>query len=92
MTKKISGAGHWRPEVKIIRGKTIYELEGIKLRSCRLWLDAKGFHPFLDQEDLTKPDLEKSMGCPYNELPNDAWWSMDKYDRELARNSKYAQK
>jgi len=65
----VSGAGHWRPEVKIIRGKTIYELEGIKLRSCRLWLDAKGFHPFLDQEELTKPDLEKSMGCPYNELP-----------------------
>lgn len=29
----VSGAGHWRPEVKIIRGKTIYELEGIKLRS-----------------------------------------------------------
>ena len=36
----VSGAGHWRPEVKIIRGKTIHELEGIKLRSCRLWLDA----------------------------------------------------
>jgi len=52
--------------------------------------DAKGFHPFLDQEELTKPDLEKSMGCPYNELPNDAWWSMDKYDRELARRSIYA--
>ena len=26
----VSGAGHWRPEVKIIRGKTIYELEGVR--------------------------------------------------------------
>ena len=70
--------------------KTIYTLEGLRLRSCRLWLDQTGFHPFLDQDDLTKPDMQKSMGCPYNELPKEAWDTMDRYDFELARRSKYA--
>jgi hypothetical protein len=72
--------------------KTIYDLEGIRLRSCRLWLDAKGFHPFLDQDELIKPDLEKSMGCKYEDLPKEAWDMMDIADMELARRSKYARK
>ncbi len=70
--------------------KTIYELEGIRLRSARLWLDKDGFHPFLDQDKLTKPDLQKSMGCKYNELPKEAWDIMDNYDEALAKGSIYA--
>ena len=37
----------WIKESKRVK---ISELEGIRLRSCRLWLDADGFHPFLDQD------------------------------------------
>jgi hypothetical protein len=70
--------------------KTIYNLDGIRLRSARLWLDEKGFHPFLDQDELTRPDMQKSMSCKYNELPKEAWDLMDKYDSEKARRSKYA--
>ena len=70
--------------------KTIYNLEGIRLRSCRLWLDATGFHPFLDPDELEKPDMQKSMGCTYDELPKEAWDTMDRSDFELARRSKYA--
>ena len=70
--------------------KTIYTLEGIRLRSCRLWLDENGFHPFLDQDNLTRPDLQKSMGCTYDELPKEAWEMMDKYDNAIAKGSKYA--
>jgi hypothetical protein len=70
--------------------KTIYELKGIRLRSCHLWLDENGFHPFLDQDKLTKPDLQKSMGCTYNELPKEAWDTMDRYDENIARRSIYA--
>jgi hypothetical protein len=70
--------------------KTIYTLEGIRLRSCRLWLDENGFHPFLDQNELTRPDLQKSMGCKYDELPKEAWEMMDKYDNAIAKRSKYA--
>ena len=66
------------------------KLEGIRLRSCRLWLDEKGFHPFLDQDELTRPDMQKSMSCKYNELPKEAWDLMDNYDAEKARRSKYA--
>tara|TARA_Y100001949_G_scaffold121762_1_gene103595 strand:- start:466 stop:702 length:237 start_codon:yes stop_codon:yes gene_type:complete len=66
------------------------KLEGIRLRSCRLWLDEKGFHPFLDQDELLRPDMQKSMSCKYNELPKEAWDLMDKYDAEKARKSKYA--
>ena len=62
--------------------KTIYDLEGVRLRSCRLWLDAKGFHPFLDQDELIKPDLEKSMGCKYEDLPKEAWDMMDIADND----------
>ena len=69
--------------------KTIYNLDGIRLRSCRLWLDEKGFHPFLDQDELTRPDMQKSMSCKYNELPKEAWDLMDKYDSTKARRSKY---
>ena len=70
--------------------KTIYELEGIRLRSARLWLDENGFHPFLDQDELTRPDLQKSMGCKYDELPKGAWDMMDTYDETAAKRSKYA--
>jgi len=66
------------------------KLEGVRLRSARLWLDEKGFHPFLDQDELTRPDMQKSMGCKYNELPKEAWDLMDKYDSTKARKSKYA--
>ena len=66
------------------------KLEGIRLRSCRLWLDEKGFHPFLDQDELIRPDMQKSMGCKYEELPQEAWYLMDNYDREKAKRSKYA--
>ena len=66
------------------------KLEGVRLRSCRLWLDEKGFHPFLDQDELTRPDMQKSMGCKYNELPKEAWDLMDKYGSTKARKSKYA--
>jgi hypothetical protein len=66
------------------------KLEGVRLRSCRLWLDEKGFHPFLDQDELLRPDMQKSMGCKYNELPKEAWDLMDKYDSTKARKSKYA--
>ena len=72
--------------------KTNYYIEGIRLRSCSLWLDAKGFHHFLDQDELIKPDLEKSMGCKYEDLPKEAWDMMDIADMELARRSKYARK
>jgi hypothetical protein len=66
------------------------KLEGIRLRSCRLWLDEKGFHPFLDQDELLRPDMQKSMCCAYKDLPEEAWCLMDKYDREKARGSEYA--
>ena len=49
--------------IKESKRKTIDTLEGIRLRSARLWLDKDGFHPFLDQDTLIKPDLQKSMGC-----------------------------
>lgn len=68
----------------------IHQLEGIRLRSARLWLDKDGFHPFLDQDTLIKPDLQKSMGCKYNELPKEAWDTMDRYDESIAKRSKYA--
>ncbi len=76
--------------VKESKRKTIDNLEGIRLRSARLWLDKDGFHPFLDQDTLRKPDLQKSMGCKYNELPKEAWDIMDKYDEALAKRSIYA--
>ena len=76
--------------IKESKRKTISELEGIRLRSARLWLDKDGFHPFLDQNTLIKPDLQKSMGCKYNELPKEAWDVMDKYDAALAKGSIYA--
>jgi len=76
--------------IKESKRKTIDNLEGIRLRSCRLWLDKDGFHPFLDQDDLTKPDLQKSMGCKYDELPKEAWDTMDRYDEALAKRSIYA--
>ena len=66
------------------------KLEGVRLRSCRLWLDEKGFHPFLDQDELLRPDMQKSMCCAYKDLPEEAWCLMDKYDREKARGSEYA--
>jgi hypothetical protein len=65
-------------------------LKGLRLRSCRLWLDEKGFHPFLDQDELLRPDMQKSMCCAYKDLPEEAWYLMDKYDREKARGSEYA--
>ena len=76
--------------IKESKRKTIDNLEGIRLRSCRLWLDKDGFHPFLDQDTLRKPDLQKSMGCKYNELPKEAWDTMDRYDESIAKRSKYA--
>ena len=76
--------------IKESKRKTIDNLEGIRLRSCRLWLDKDGFHPFLDQDTLRKPDLQKSMGCKYNELPKEAWDTMDRYDEALAKGSIYA--
>ena len=76
--------------IKESKRKTIDKLEGIRLRSARLWLDKDGFHPFLDQDSLTQPDLQKSMGCKYNELPKEAWDTMDRYDEALAKGSKYA--
>ena len=33
MSEHISGAGHWRPEVKIIRGKTIQYICYAKVKS-----------------------------------------------------------
>ena len=77
----------WIKESKRVK---ISELEGIRLRSCRLWLDADGFHPFLDQDTLIKPDLQKSMGCKFNELPKEAWDTMDRYDESIAKRSVYA--
>ena len=65
------------------------KLEGIRLRSCRLWLDEKGFHPFLDQDELLRPDMQKSMGCKYEDLPKGAWDLMDIHDLNLAKTSKY---
>ena len=76
--------------IKESKRKTIDNLEGIRLRSCRLWLDKDGFHPFLDQDTLRKPDLQKSMGCKYDELPKEAWDTMDRYDEALAKGSIYA--
>ena len=76
--------------IKESKRKTIDNLEGIRLRSCRLWLDKDGFHPFLDQDTLRKPDLQKSMGCKYNELPKEAWDTMDRYDESIAKRSVYA--
>ena len=76
--------------IKESKRKTIDNLEGIRLRSCRLWLDKDGFHPFLDQDTLIKPDLQKSMGCKYNELPKEAWDTMDRYDESIAKRSIYA--
>ena len=76
--------------IKESKRKTIDNLEGIRLRSARLWLDKDGFHPFLDQDTLIKPDLQKSMGCKYNELPKEAWDTMDRYDESIAKRSKYA--
>jgi len=66
------------------------KLKGIRLRSARLWLDEKGFHPFLDQDELLRPDMQKSMCCAYDELPEEAWCLMDNYDRDKAKRSKYA--
>ena len=77
----------WIKDCKRVR---IHQLEGIRLRSARLWLDKDGFHPFLDQDTLIKPDLQKSMGCKYNELPKEAWDTMDRYDESIAKRSKYA--
>ncbi len=65
-------------------------LKGIRLRSARLWLDEKGFHPFLDQDELLRPDMQKSMCCAYKDLPEEAWCLMDRVDYEKARKSKYA--
>ena len=76
--------------IKESKRKTIDTLEGIRLRSARLWLDKDGFHPFLDQDTLIKPDLQKSMGCKYNELPKEAWDTMDRYDESIAKRSVYA--
>ena len=76
--------------VKESKRKTIDKLDGIRLRSARLWIDTDGFHPFLDQDDLTKPDLQKSMGCAYADLPKEAWDTMDRYDEALAKGSIYA--
>ena len=76
--------------IKESKRKTIDNLEGIRLRSCRLWLDKDGFHPFLDQDTLRKPDLQKSMGCKYNELPKEAWDTKDRYDESKAKRSVYA--
>ena len=66
------------------------KLEGVRLRSVRLWLDDKGFHPFLDQDELLRPDMQKSMSCKYKDLPQEAWYMMDNYDLEKAKRSKYA--
>ena len=65
-------------------------LKGLRLRSCRLWLDEKGFHPFLDQDELLRPDMQKSMCCAYKDLPEEAWCLMDRVDYEEARGSEYA--
>ncbi len=65
-------------------------LKGLRLRSCRLWLDEKGFHPFLDQDELLRPDMQKSMCCAYKDLPEEAWCLMDRVDYEKARGSEYA--
>ena len=70
--------------IKESKRKTIDTLEGIRLRSARLWLDKDGFHPFLDQDKLTKPDLQKSMGCKYDELPKEAWDVMTCSDYSMA--------
>ena len=71
---------------------TIHQLKdkGIRLRSCGLWLDEAGFHPFLDPDTLITPDLEKQMGCAYAELPKEAWDTMDRYVESVARRSRYA--
>ena len=71
---------------------TIHQLKGkgMRLRSCGLWLDENGFHPFLDPGTLEKPDLEKQMGCSYDEFPKEAWDVMDRYDEAAARSSIYA--
>jgi len=65
-------------------------LEGIRLRSCKLWLDDTGFHPFLDPDEMIRPDMQKSMGVAFDELPKEAWDVMDRYDWEKAKRSKYA--
>jgi hypothetical protein len=79
----------WIKESKRV---TIHQLKGkgIRLRSCGLWLDENGFHPFLDPDKLITPDLEKQMGCTYAELPKEAWDTMDRYDEAVARRSVYA--
>jgi len=77
----------WVKDSKRVR---IHQLDGIRLRSARLWLDKDGFHPFLDQDTLTKPDLQKSMGCKYSDLPKEAWDTMDRYDESVAKRSIYA--
>ena len=76
--------------IKESKRKTIDNLAGIRLRSCRLWLDKDGCHPFLDQDTVRKPDLQKSMGCKYSELPKEAWDTMDRYDESIAKRSVYA--
>jgi|TARA_B110000914_G_scaffold34653_1_gene27484 hypothetical protein len=65
-------------------------LQGIRLRSARLWLDDKGFHPFLDQDELIRPDMQKSMCCKYEDYPKEAWDVMDIHDMNLAKGSIYA--
>jgi|TARA_B110000967_G_C18762032_1_gene498380 hypothetical protein len=76
--------------IKKSKRKTTDNLEGIRLRSCQLWLDATGFHPFLDPDTMKLPDLEKGFGCTYAELPKEAWDTMDRYDEVVARRSVYA--
>ena len=76
--------------IKAADRKTIHQLEGIRLRSCQLWLDAKGFHPFLDPDEMQTPDLQKSMGCTFAEFPKEAWDIMDRYDESAARRCIYA--
>ena len=76
--------------VKAADRKTTDQLEGMRLRSVQLWLDAKGFHPFLDPNEMKVPDLQKSMGCTYAEFPKEAWDIMDRYDEAAAKRSVYA--
>lgn len=79
----------WIKESKRV---TIHQLKdkGMRLRSCGLWLDENGFHPFLDPDTLITPDLEKQMGCKFDDLPKEAWDTMDRYDEAAAKRSVYA--
>ena len=76
--------------MKASKRKTTDQLDGIRLRSVQLWLDATGFHPFLDPDTMKLPDLEKGFGCTYAEFTQEAWDNMDKYDEAAARRSVYA--